>query len=131
MVKPNLKKASIKAFAFDSKSPVRFVGKFEATIETRKRIAVATFYVTKTTTSGNLISATTARDLGLISLHLNKICDKKLDAIMNKHAKVFQGLGKLKIDKAKLNIDKHQTLKAQPQRRIPYHIREKVKDAIE
>ena len=30
----------------------------------------------------------------------------------------------------KLNIDKHQTPKAQPQRRIPYHIREKVKDAL-
>ena len=30
----------------------------------------------------------------------------------------------------KLNIDKHQTPKTQPQRRIPYHIREKVKDAL-
>ena len=35
MVKPDLKKTSIKAFAFYAKSPVRFVGKFEATIETR------------------------------------------------------------------------------------------------
>jgi hypothetical protein len=60
MVKPDLKKTSIKAFAFYAKSPVRFVGKFEATIETRKRVTVATFYVTKTTTSGNLIPATTA-----------------------------------------------------------------------
>ncbi len=60
MVKPDLKKTSIKAFVFDAKSPVRFVGKFEATIETRKRVTVATFYVTKTTTSGNLIPATTA-----------------------------------------------------------------------
>ncbi len=102
---------------------MRLVGKFEATIETRKRVAVATFYVTKTTTSGNLISATTAQDLGLISLHLHKISDtndKKLDTIINKHANVFQGLGKLKSEKLKLSIDKHQTPKAQPQRRIPY-----------
>ncbi len=136
MVKPwpDLKKTSIKAFPFDAKSPVRFVGRFEATIATRKRVAVATFYVTKTTTSsGNLISATTAQDLGLISKHLNTISntnDKKLDTILNKHANVFQGLGKLKSEKVKLNIDKHQTPKAQPQRRIPYHIREKVKDAL-
>ncbi len=40
MVKPDLKKTSIKAFAFDTKSPVRFVGKFEPTIETRKRVTV-------------------------------------------------------------------------------------------
>ena len=64
MVGPNLGKTSIKAFGFDAKSPVRFIGKFEATIETRKRMAVGTFYVTKTNTSGNLISATTAQDLG-------------------------------------------------------------------
>jgi aspartate/methionine/tyrosine aminotransferase len=56
--------------------------------------------------------------------------DKKLDTILNKHANVFQGLGKLKSEKVKLNIDKHQTPKAQPQRRIPQHIREKVKDAL-
>ena len=134
MVRPNIKKTSIKAFAFDAESPVRFVGKFEATIETRKRIAVATFYVTKTATSGNLISASTAQDLGLISLHLHRISDtndKNLDNILNKHAKVFQGLGKLKTDKVKLNIDTHQAPKAQPQRRIPYHIRQKVENAIE
>ncbi len=76
MVKPYLKKTSIKAFAFDAKLPVRFVSKFEATIETRKCVTVATFYVTKTTTSGNLISATTAQDLGLISIHLHKISGK-------------------------------------------------------
>ncbi|CAB4027924.1 Potassium channel subfamily T member 1 [Paramuricea clavata] len=38
------------------------------TIETRKRVTVATFYVTKTSNSGNLISATTAQELGLVSL---------------------------------------------------------------
>jgi hypothetical protein len=40
---------------------VQFLGKFEALIETKKRIAVATFYVAKTPNSGNLISATTAQ----------------------------------------------------------------------
>mgnify|MGYP002804123417 FL=1 len=36
MVGPNLRKTSIKAFAFDAKSPVRFIGKFEATIEAQR-----------------------------------------------------------------------------------------------
>ena len=66
---------------------MRFLGKFEALIETKKRIAVATFYVAKTTNNGNLISATTAQELGLISLNLNKVSTTKnnnLDNILNK-----------------------------------------------
>ena len=80
-----------------------------------------------------MISATTAQDLGLVSLHLHKLSDKidpKLDSILKKHATVFEGLGKLKTDKVKFNIDQRQPPKAQPQRQIPYHIREKVHDAL-
>ena len=36
----------------------------------------------------------------------------------------------MKGEKIKLDIDKTKIPKAQPQRRIPYHIREKVKNAI-
>ena len=50
---------------------------------------------------------------------------------MNKHANVFNGLGKLKGDKIKLNIDKEHTPKAQPQRRIPFHIRADIQRALE
>ena len=45
--------------------------------------------------------------------------------------KVFDGLGKLKGQQVKLNIDPDHPPRAQPQRRIPYHIREKVKSALE
>ena len=51
--------------------------------------------------------------------------------ILHKHAKVFHDLGKLKGDKVKLNIDKDHTPKAQPQRRIPFHIRADVQHALE
>ncbi|CAB4022057.1 Hypothetical predicted protein, partial [Paramuricea clavata] len=47
-----------------------------------------------------------------------------------RNAKVFDGLGKLKGQTVHLNIDPNANPKAQPQRRIPYHIRNKVKDAI-
>ena len=82
--------------------------------------------------SGNLLSLSTAQDLGLISLQLNKISvnDTGVDEILARHAKVFEGLGKLKGETVKLDIDKGQVPKAQQQRRIPYHIREKVKDAV-
>ncbi|CAB3996492.1 PREDICTED: uncharacterized protein LOC107336737 [Paramuricea clavata] len=121
-----------KAFAYNTKSPVEFLGKFEAVIETRKRISVATFYIAKAANCGNLLSLSTAQELGLISLHLDKLTSKDaaLENILQKHSKVFSDLGKLKGEKVKLDIDKTKIPKAQPQRRIPYHIREKVKNAI-
>ena len=82
----------------------------------------------------DLISSQTAQELGLISLHVHKVSstnDNKLDGILNKHANVFNGLGKLKGDKIKLNIDKEHTPKAQPQRRIPFHIRADILEELE
>ena len=62
---------------------------------------------------------------------MNKtIKDGKLSKLLSKHKEVFNGLGKLKDHKVKLNIDKEITPTAQPQRRIPFHIREKVHEAL-
>ncbi len=131
----HLKKTNIKAFAYMSDKPVRFIGKFEAIVETRKRVTVATFYVANKPDSGNLISASTAQELGLISLHVHSVSpstgDKKIDQILHQHANVFHGLGKLKGEQIKLNIDASYPPKAQPQRRIPFHVREKVKAELE
>ena len=101
-------------------------------METRKRMSVATFYVVKGQNSGNLLSLSTAQDLGLITLHINNVStkDAALDNIIAKHKSVFNGLGKLKGTTVKLDIDKTVTPKALPQRRIPYHIRDKVKSAL-
>ncbi len=38
-----LNRTNTKAFAYNTTSPVEFLGKFEGVIETRKRISVATF----------------------------------------------------------------------------------------
>ena len=71
-----LTRTKTKAFAYGTTSPVEFVGKFDAVIETKKRISVATFYVTKAENCGNLLSLTTAQELGLISLHIDKLTSK-------------------------------------------------------
>ena len=135
----SLQKTTTKAFAYNSTTPVPFLGKFTATVETRRKITAATFYVAQGSTSGNLLSLSTAQELDLVSLHLNNISkplpqnpnkDPKLNDILERNAKVFDGLGKLKGQTVHLNIDPDANPKAQPQRRIPYHIRNKVKDAI-
>ncbi|CAB4044653.1 Hypothetical predicted protein, partial [Paramuricea clavata] len=134
-----LQKTTMKAFAYNSTTPVPFLGKFTATVETRRKITAATFYVAQGSTSGNLLSLSTAQELDLVSLHLNNISkplpqnpnkDPKLNDILERNAKVIDGLGKLKGQTVHLNIDPNANPKAQPQRRIPYHIRNKVKDAI-
>ncbi|CAB4016472.1 Retrovirus-related Pol poly from transposon, partial [Paramuricea clavata] len=127
-----LKQTNTKAFPYNTTQPVKFLGNFEAVVETRKRLSVAMFYVVKGQNSGNLLSLATAQDLGLITLHLNHVTtkDDNLDKILGKHTKVFHGLGKLKGETVKLDIDKDQIPKAQPQRRIPYHIRKQVEDAL-
>ena len=82
-----LKPTNTKAFPYNSAQPVKFLGKFEAVVETRKRLSVAIFYVVKGQNSGNLLSLSTAQDLGLITLHLNNITtkDDKLDKVLSKH----------------------------------------------
>ena len=47
-------------------------GKFTAIVESRRKITVATIYVTKET-GGCLLSGSTAEELGLISFHLNAV----------------------------------------------------------
>ncbi len=92
-----LKKTNVKAFPCNTQTPVKFLRKFEALIDTRKRVAAATFYVVNTLDSGNLISSATAQDLCLISLHINKLSttkDKKLDKILSKHCNLFHWSGK-------------------------------------
>ena len=71
-----LTRTNTKAFAYTTKSPVEFLGKFETVIETRNRISVATFYVAKGKNCGNLLSLSTAQDLGLVSLHIDKLTSK-------------------------------------------------------
>ena len=107
----NLQKTNVKAFPYSSSKPVDFRGKFDSVIETKNQIALATFYVLKNASSGNLLSSATAQDLGLISLHLNALSqnDNKIAEILNKYPEVFEGLGKLKDKSVTLRIDENQT----------------------
>ena len=145
MVDATLARTTTKAFPYDSSQPIQFIGKFQALVQTKKRYTVATFFVVDNDHSGNLMSAQTAHELGLISLHLNKLStqkspretlvfrqtkDKDLIKIFEQNKEVFNGLGKLKGQKIILNIDENVIPTAERQRHILYHIREKVKHAI-
>ena len=134
----SLHKTNVKAYTYNATKPVRFLGKFDALVETPRRYTTCTFYVVNNHNSGCLLSSQTAQDLGLVSFHLNEIqkklsattSDKAVQKIVNKYPEVFTGIGKLKGHSLALNIDPEVIPQAQPQRRIPYHIRDKVEKAV-
>ena len=45
MANNNLQPTNVKAYAYNTTTPVKFLGKFEAAIETKRRSAVAIFFV--------------------------------------------------------------------------------------
>ncbi|CAB3983099.1 Retrovirus-related Pol poly, partial [Paramuricea clavata] len=98
-------------------------GKFQTTVESRKKITVATIYVTEAD-GGCLLSANTAEDLGLITVHLNQVKTTKPNS--KQHNNVFQRQGKLQNKQIELIIDETVKPVAQKQRRIPFYLREKV-----
>ena len=144
-----LKPTTVKAYPFNSDKPVKMEGKFRALAESKHKFTVATIYVTSED-GGCLPSSETAQELGLVSLHLNQINketasnnseqqtyskphvnDKNLQRILDSHTPVFSGLGKLRNKQVKLAIDETVTPVAQPQRKIPFHLRQKVEHEIE
>ncbi len=72
---PILEKTSVKVYSYNSNNPVKLLGKFEATVETKKRITVATFYVTEGN-SGSLLGSETAQELCLVTFHINPVVSK-------------------------------------------------------
>ena len=110
MVDVTLARTTTKACPYNTSQPVHFVGKFQALVQTKKRYPVATFFVVEDDNSGNLMSAQTAQELGLISLHLNKLStqkspretttfpttkDKDLIKILEQNKEAFNGVGEL------------------------------------
>ena len=78
MTNINLQPTKVKAYAYNNTTPVKFLGKFKAAIETKRRYAVATFYAVQDpeSTGGCLLSSNTAQELGLLTFNLNKLLNK-------------------------------------------------------
>ena len=105
-----LEKPKIKLLGYNSNTPLRTIGKFCETVEVRKQLTVATFYVVSRR-SESLISAETAAALGLIKF-ANMITTKS--SILQQYPDVFSGIGKLKGVQVQLHIDENIDPVAQP-----------------
>ncbi len=88
---PQLKEMSIKAFVYNATKPVQFFGKFEALIETKKRIAVASFYIAKKTNRHTINELDEAsRYITTFSTHIGLFRYKRLNYGTNAAAEIFQ-----------------------------------------
>ena len=102
---------------------IKLLGKFTETVQTKKKLTVATFDVVKGN-SGSLINAETAAALELIKF-TNKINVK--DSIVRDYPDVFNGkVGKMKGIQIKLHIDKNVKPVVQQYLRVLLPIRKKV-----
>ena len=135
-----LSKTKNKVFGYGSKTPLDVQGCFEAQVESKHKISLATFYVINDT-SGCLLSGPTAIDLGLLKINSvsqdpEPSVDKppadtpkrppRLKNFLAKHDHLFRGIGKLKNYKLHLHIDKSVPPVVQQPRRIPFAMRAKL-----
>ena len=80
----------------------------------------------------SLLSYSTANDLGLIRLSINATNGKPFasDTLKQRFPKLFNGIGCLRNFEVKLHIDERIPPVAQAPRRIPFHMRRKVSEAL-
>ncbi|CAB3997330.1 Hypothetical predicted protein, partial [Paramuricea clavata] len=129
------------------------LGVFEEIIESKTKMTTAKFHVAKRD-NGNLLCSETAAELGLITLNIHNVNKDKpevhtttkvnttakvpneftpeaeatefIQSLTNEYEDLFRGIGCLENFEHKLHIDPNVKSVAQPERRIPFHIREKV-----
>ena len=126
--KPKLQKSSTKVFAFAQKSPLAIKGKYTFSIECETKYMVAEFHVVEDAPV-TLISYQTSVDLGIVPTINSVGCDT-YSVLCSKYKSVFTGLGKLKDKQITFHVDPSVVPIAQPARRIPFHMREKVEQEI-
>ena len=110
------------------------MGKFDAVVESATKIIPATFHVIKGNTDTEpLIGFQTAVSLGLVMManavrtHPEKFTSKLLE----EYNDLFHGIGKMEGVKVDLHVDRAVTPVAQPHRRVPFSVRQKLEAELE
>ena len=130
--KIRLQKSDASLFAYNMDTPLKTLGKFTATFESKHKVTVDDIHVISGN-AGCLLSYKTASDLMLITLHINTVdnCPLNSEYIAARYPQIFDGIGKLKDFEVKLHIDETVPPVAQNARRIPFHMRQKVAAALQ
>ena len=116
---------------YAASEPLQVIGCFICDIEINKKLATAEFCVVQGAGNIPLLSRRTAEELGILKIEINAIDQSDMkSSIIGKYPDVFQGIGKLKNRQVTLYVDDRVTPIAQPLRRTPFNLREKVEAKI-
>ena len=129
-------KCDKKLFAYGHKEPINVAGTFVTEIfcEVNGEKCVAEFTVIKDR-GKSLLGKKTAEQLKILRVGPEEttytVADEGRDSdIREEFADIFTGVGKLKDYKLKLHVDENVTPVAQPVRRLPFGLRDKVDDKL-
>ena len=132
-----LRDSRVKIYAYGSKTPLPVKGIFKANVSTSQLQTQADFVVVENLHAGSLLGKKTATDLGLLRVGpeylsmVHQSVGTAVHAIVKKHDAVFNGVGKLKDYQLKVHLNLDITPVAQPQRRLPFHVRKDVEKKLQ
>ena len=139
-----------KIYPYQANEPLAVLGTFKAVVSTTEKQVQTKFYVVKGKSGAILCKSSAEKQdmlrvgpctpaispadddipIAVVNHHVPTTSVKSTLHILNKHHKVFQGIGLLKKFELKLHIDNDFIPIQQPIRRIPFHTREKVEAEI-
>ena len=128
-----LHRSNTRVFAYGSPTQLPVLGKFEATLESCRKITVSEVHVVQGH-YGCLLSYQSGTTLGLIQVKVHRVEEQSKpthEQLIAEFTHIFEGTGELKDCEVKLHIDQSVPPVAQPARRIPFHMRNKVSAALE
>lgn len=134
--RPNLEPSSVKIYGYQSKVPLRVLGKFTTALESETKKLSDKLYVVEGS-GGSLLSWKTSQGLNLLQT-VQKIGNRPSKPennapanLIEEYDDLFHGLGKLKGYQIKLHIDENVPPVAQPHRRVPFHVRKQLEEQLQ
>lgn len=124
------RKSDQKLYAYGSKQPLNVLGTFSALVRVEGKETEAEFVVINGEGAA-LLGRETAIQLGVLKLGTRICTVTSSETIMSDYKEIFEGVGKLKDYQVKLHVNPDVPPVAQPVRRTPFSLRDKVKEKIE
>ena len=124
------KKSNKKLYPYGSKKPLEILGTFSALTKVGETVVKAEFVVIDGEGEA-LLGRETAVQLGVLQFGVPVYSLKSKEEILHDYKGIFEGVGKLTGFQVKLHVDPEVPAVAQPVRRTPFSLQEKVKEKIE
>ena len=133
--RPNLKPSSVRIYGYQSKVPLRVLGKFTTALESETKKLSDKLYVMGGS-GGSLLSWKTSQGINLVQT-VQQIGDQRSKtetntpaSLIEEYDDLFHGVGKLKNYQIKLHIDENVPPVARPHRRVLFHVRKQLEEQL-